>query len=223
MARGTRLGKDVLDLVAAAAAPAFAMDRKDRIVFWNAGAASITGWSGEEVLGRFCFDVLSGRDLFGNLYCTAECPLVASAAHGEDIAPFLIDMTRKDGRRERIRVQTVPLPGPGAAFQALLHLVASESGDESADVVDQLRQLARADREPAPDPALSVCPLTKREKEILRLIANGYAALNIAAKLSLSHATVRNHIQNILRKIDVHSQVEAISVSFRRGWLTAES
>ena len=56
------------------------------------------------------------------------------------------------------------------------------------------------------------------------LIETGPAAralqhLNIAAKLNLSHATVRNHIQNVLRKLDVHSQVEAVALSFRRGWI----
>ena len=43
--------------------------------------------------------------------------------------------------------------------------------------------------------------------------------LNIAAKLNLSHATVRNHIQNVLRKLEVHSQVEAVALAFRRGWI----
>jgi DNA-binding NarL/FixJ family response regulator len=71
----------------------------------------------------------------------------------------------------------------------------------------------------APEPAISVSPLTTREREIVLLLSNGYAALNIAAKLNLSHATVRNHIQNVLRKLDVHSQVEAVALSFRRGWI----
>jgi len=62
-------------------------------------------------------------------------------------------------------------------------------------------------------------PLTPRERDILLELSNGYAALNIAARLNLSHATVRNHIRNILRRLEVHSQVEAISTSFRRGWL----
>jgi DNA-binding NarL/FixJ family response regulator len=51
------------------------------------------------------------------------------------------------------------------------------------------------------------------------LLSNGYAALNIAARLNLSYATVRNHIQNALRKLDVHSQVEAVALWFRRGWI----
>ena len=103
-----------------------------------------------------------------------------------------------------------------------MHLV--DHGD-STDVESLVRQLQSvASGKPVagpqrPDPPISVSPLTAREKEIIHLLSNGFAALNIAAKLNLSHATVRNHIQNILRKLEVHSQVEAISVAFRRGWI----
>lgn len=67
----------------------------------------------------------------------------------------------------------------------------------------------------APEP----CPLTERERGIVELLSDGYAALNIAARLGLSHATIRNHIQNILRKLSVHSQVEAVALAIRRGWI----
>ncbi len=69
--------------------------------------------------------------------------------------------------------------------------------------------------EAAPEP----CPLTDRERGIVELLSDGYAALNIAARLGLSHATIRNHIQNILRKLNVHSQVEAVALALRRGWI----
>jgi DNA-binding CsgD family transcriptional regulator len=63
------------------------------------------------------------------------------------------------------------------------------------------------------------CPLSKREHEIVAFLADGYAALNIAARLNLSHATVRNHIQNALRRLEVHSQVELVALALRRGWV----
>jgi len=71
------------------------------------------------------------------------------------------------------------------------------------------------------DPATErtiTCSLSKREHEIVELITEGYSALNIAARLNLSHATVRNHIQNALRKLEVHSQVEIVALALRRGW-----
>ncbi|MCM3875901.1 MAG: LuxR C-terminal-related transcriptional regulator [Thermoanaerobaculia bacterium] len=62
------------------------------------------------------------------------------------------------------------------------------------------------------------CPLSRREHEVVALLADGFAALNIAARLNLSHATVRNHIQNALRRLEVHSQVELVALALRRGW-----
>jgi DNA-binding NarL/FixJ family response regulator len=66
------------------------------------------------------------------------------------------------------------------------------------------------------------CPLSKREHEIVALLADGWAALNIAARLNLSHATIRNHIQNALRKLEVHSQVEIVALALRRGWVNRQ-
>jgi len=72
------------------------------------------------------------------------------------------------------------------------------------------------------DPTSISCPLSRREHEIVTLLSDGYAALNIAARLNLSHATVRNHIQNALRKLEVHSQVEIVALALRRGWVDRE-
>ena len=63
-------------------------------------------------------------------------------------------------------------------------------------------------------------PLTEREKEILRWVAAGLQNKEIAQKLGISLATVRNHIHNILEKLDVHSKLEAVSLAFRQGWVT---
>ena len=70
-----------------------------------------------------------------------------------------------------------------------------------------------------PSALTTSCPLSKREQEVVALLADGYAALNIAARLNLSHATVRNHIQNALRRLEVHSQVELVALALRRGWV----
>jgi len=62
-------------------------------------------------------------------------------------------------------------------------------------------------------------PLTAREKQILESIARGLQNKEIAQELGISLATVRNHVHNILEKLDVHSKLEAVSLAFRRGWV----
>ncbi len=213
---------DPLSLIGESSAAAFAVDRNDRLIYWNAGAEAILGWKAADVVGTFCFDALKGRDSFGNVYCSRDCPIMTGVAQGEIIHPYVMQVTKKNGLPENLLVRAVPLPGPGPRFTCLMHFIESGNGAEIDALIGRCRTLFHGDAPaPLPDPpqAISVSPLTQREREIVTLLSNGYLALNIAARLNLSHATVRNHIQNILRKLDVHSQVEAVSVAFRRGWL----
>jgi DNA-binding NarL/FixJ family response regulator len=57
--------------------------------------------------------------------------------------------------------------------------------------------------------------LTKREREILDLLASGLSSRSIARRLFLSENTVRTHIQNVLAKLRVHSRVEAVAYALR--------
>ena len=60
-------------------------------------------------------------------------------------------------------------------------------------------------------PALPLFPeLSEREREILTLIAQGSTNADIAAQLVLSPKTVRNHVSNILSKLQVADRAEAI-------------
>ena len=52
--------------------------------------------------------------------------------------------------------------------------------------------------------------LTPREKEVLRLMAEGTSSRDIASKLGISYATVRTHIRSLDAKLGVHSKVQAI-------------
>jgi DNA-binding NarL/FixJ family response regulator len=54
--------------------------------------------------------------------------------------------------------------------------------------------------------------LTPREAQILEMLSNDRPLPGIAAELGLSHVTVRNHVQHVLRKLGVHSILEAVAV-----------
>jgi DNA-binding NarL/FixJ family response regulator len=57
--------------------------------------------------------------------------------------------------------------------------------------------------------------LTKREEEVLGLLAQGLSQGTIAVRLSISSKTVGTHIENILRKLGVHSRAQAIALAYR--------
>lgn len=52
--------------------------------------------------------------------------------------------------------------------------------------------------------------LTKREKEVFNLLILNYSTEEIALKLNISEKTVRNHISNVIQKLDVKSRAAAI-------------
>lgn len=59
--------------------------------------------------------------------------------------------------------------------------------------------------------------LTKREREILAMLARGWGSPSIASALSIRPNTVRTHVQNLLAKLQVHSRLEAASFAVRHG------
>lgn len=63
--------------------------------------------------------------------------------------------------------------------------------------------------------------LSARELEVLQLLAYGAATDDIAAQLYLSVNTVRNHIQNVIGKLGVHSRLEAVAHGIRAGHIAA--
>ncbi|MEO6324128.1 MAG: LuxR C-terminal-related transcriptional regulator [Thermoanaerobaculia bacterium] len=212
------VSSDALDVIARTATAAFAVDPSDRIIYWNKGAEKLLGRTAENAIGLMCHDVLKGSDPFGNLYCTAQCPIMSLMKVGTTAAPFCLDVERAEPNRLKVRMQTVAYPKEGTDFTALVHLLDVNDDQRLEKLVAELRETAKGITI-VPLPEGTPNPLTTREREIVDLLSNGFAALNIAARLNLSHATVRNHIQNILRKLEVHSQVEAIAVSFRNHWI----
>jgi DNA-binding NarL/FixJ family response regulator len=61
--------------------------------------------------------------------------------------------------------------------------------------------------------------LTRRELEILQLLARGLNNEVISRQLYISPTTTRNHIQNILGKLGVHSKLEAVAYAVRAGYV----
>ncbi|GGD18467.1 DNA-binding response regulator [Nocardioides daphniae] len=59
--------------------------------------------------------------------------------------------------------------------------------------------------------------LTERETEVLRMVAKGWGSKQIAERLVISHRTVQNHVQNTLRKLQMHNRVELTRWAIEQG------
>ena len=91
-------------------------------------------------------------------------------------------------------------------------------------LVHGIRKLVRGQRFIDPEFALAALeagtnPLTPRDVEILRLTADGVPTREVAERLSLSVATVRNHLSAITRKIGGRTRIDAIRIARESGWM----
>jgi two-component system, NarL family, response regulator DesR len=62
-------------------------------------------------------------------------------------------------------------------------------------------------------------PLTDRERQVLRLAAEGHSSARIASELHLSEGTVRNYLSEAISKVGAENRVEAARIARQKGWL----
>lgn len=191
------------------------IDLGGQIVFWNSASERLLGWIESDVVGRQCWAVLGGTDLFRNRYCGPSCAVARMGEAGESVHPFQMTVRHRDGREVEVRVTvlTLKLPGVGSS-PVLLHTFHAASAGDPVEPEPAGREEASPATTATPrSPGLE--PLTQREIETLGMLAAGHSTGEIARRLFISPVTVRNHVQHILEKLGVHSKSEAIAYAFR--------
>ena len=215
---------EIRELLRNTADGAFVIDSQQRIVCWNRSAEAMLGYKAEEVIGRLCYEVIAGQDEGECLICRRRClPFVAST-RGELVRNFDARVRRKDGQTRWVNVSIIVVPGSDDIPRAVIHLFRDVDAKKraeafAAEVAARARQLNLQKSVPlrqSQDAAATglgptLDELTPREFQVLELLARGADTSAIAAELMISEATVRNHIQRILRKLGVHSRLEAVA------------
>jgi DNA-binding NarL/FixJ family response regulator len=104
---------------------------------------------------------------------------------------------------------------PSSLVSAFRRAAAGElvlPADDRPLLVDQLQEArTRRNRQDL------LTTLTERERQVIGAIASGATTTGIALELGISPATVQTHVKNILRKLEVHSKLEAVGVAWRGG------
>jgi NarL family two-component system response regulator LiaR len=107
---------------------------------------------------------------------------------------------------------------------------------EPEELVGAIREVDRENPSLAPDIARKVIqelnrpsdlpptpdPLTKRENQVLRLVARGMGNREIAEKLTVTEATVRTHVSNILSKLQLANRVQAALYALQEGIISLD-
>jgi len=162
----------------------FRVDADGRVEDWNAAAERLTGIPRAAARGRPCWAVLRGVDGSGRQVCRPECAPARLARSGRAVDCGVLSVGGT-----HVAVSTIVV-GNGAG-SLVLHPMASQNG-------------AAAGSESPPK-------LTRRQYEVLVLLADGIRVKEVARRLGLAEATVRNHVRALLLELGAHSQLEAVA------------
>jgi PAS domain S-box-containing protein len=209
---------------------AFIIDKDQCIIYWNKAAEQMLGYSASEVMGQPCYKILRGCDDKGQITCHPGCNVSTRALAGNRVNNYDLATCAKSGEMRWINISILTVfPSDDGSRPFIVHLFRDATKTKQNEqfihqMFDAVRQWQKT-VVPTNSPILSepqVEKLTNREHEVLSLLADGASTSEIAETLSVSSATVRNHIQNILRKLNAHSRVEAVAYAFAHGLISKE-
>ncbi len=204
---------------------ALVIDEDQRVIYWNQAAEDLLGYTSDEAVGRACYEVLGGRGDRGQTICRHNCYVAAIAATGSPVNNYDTRVRTKSGDLRWVNISILTFRASDNSTPLVVHLFRDatqkrESEQFTQQILDAARHM-RAGGFSAPPAPVSGTPLaqdlTDREREVLSLLAQGLSTRDIAQTLSISPSTTRNHIQNILHKLNVHSRLEAVTYALERG------
>lgn len=223
--------KEYFDTLCNTADGVFIVDEDKRILKWNKGMERILGQAEAEVLNWECFRVVSGRCETDKLLCNQDCRIHSNAFNGTPQENFDIQILRNDEEPLWLNVSVLsPADGKKPFLAHIVRDITQQKKKELA--VDQLliqlqaqgkisgatSSRRRAAAKPS-DVDEGTDSLSTREIEVLTWLAEGLSTKALAQTLNISHFTARNHIQNILVKLNLHSKAQAVSYAYKKGIL----
>jgi DNA-binding NarL/FixJ family response regulator len=150
--------------------------------------------------------VLDGVEATRRLHrALPELPIVVLTMHGEAAL-----------RREAIEAGAAGFLTKDSSMQEVIKLVLQAAGGEvalSPELASTILDEMRSDRPERP----AASPLTKREEEVLQLIADGCSTTEVAKALFISGKTVKNHLASIYEKLDARDRTQAVLSAVKIG------
>jgi PAS domain S-box-containing protein len=179
----SKLSGDLLKSLYRAPNPVYATDEQNRIIAWNRAAEQLLGHRADDVVGKACYALIAGTDIYGNDFCDRECNILKMVRRNRVVKRFDMDVRRAPGDAIRAHCAILVVPGPSASRFSIIHLLeeAEEEGPrrmapETTSVPDPPRQL--------PPSSSARAQLTPREQEVLRMLATGAGALRPSGRTS---------------------------------------
>lgn len=208
--------REIKDLVQSTSDAAFAVDGSGQIVAWNRGSEQMFGLTTANAIGKACGDILEGMDECGSV-CSADCSVRQAVRNHHPVANFDLHVQTATGR-QWCNVSVLIADEANSTLPYAIHIIRQIDVRKRLELLvrdfvvtgtglaaEQAATLISSTRAPARETELS-----EREVSVLRLLAKGATTSAVAEQLHISRTTVNNHVQHILRKLDVHTRLEAI-------------
>jgi PAS domain S-box-containing protein len=210
----SKLFPDLLKSLYRAPNPVYATDENNRIITWNRAAEQLLGHRADDVVGKACYALIAGTDIYGNDFCDRECNVLKMVRRNRVVKRFDMDVRCASGDALRAHCAILVVPGPSTSRFSIVHLL--------EEVEEEAPRWNASDTTSVPDPPGQLPPssspraqLTPREQEVLRMLATGAGTREIADSLFISPMTVRTHIRSLLEKMRAHSRLEAVLNALR--------
>ena len=205
----------------------FMVDGNLRIQMWNKAGEEILGFRKGEVEGQLCDQILQGTNEEGKLICSKHCKVLQLAKESKSVSSYDTQVRTSRGEKCWLNMSIIALRfGENGENMLITHIFRDISQKKDDEIIfNQIMEIARSYQEKPvgmenyKDANVLVEKLTRRQHEVLILLARGFSTREIADSLSISQHTARNHIQQIIQKFQVNNRLEAVAFALKNGLL----
>lgn len=208
---------DILQILANTDDGVFAVGTDHKIVFWNKPAQKILGYSANDVLGKYCNEIIAGTDNSGNPVCSKSCNVMKAIKKEENPQNYDLITHSKKGDPIWLNVSIICIPGSQPALSTVVHIFHHITKQKLEfhrirEAVSEINNESKLENKNlSKNQSKTQGTLTPRERKVLKYLEEGCRPVDISEKLYISLSTLRKHIQNIHTKLEVHSMLEAVA------------
>ncbi len=177
-------------------------DSSGTVRLLNSPASTLLRCNPDEVIGESCWKVMGLRSRDGKALCSPHCRVQKSFRTNPCVKQAVLSISG-DGTPQPLDLLSFKIPPASNGRFGVLHVIVPDFAIR--DVVFSPPGIQRC-----PVDLNTLNTLTPRETQVLEALSTGTSTASIASSLCISIVTVRNHIRTILRKLDVHSRLDAV-------------